>query len=225
MQSLQSQRQECEDAGVDSEIRCEEGKAWETILQAAVSTDADLIIVGDPARAGGLPQRLLGSTAEKVVRHAPCSVLVACGRVRPDYDGARVAVGVDFSPSGVEAVRWARDVAKATGGEIRLIHVIPHPRLTGAMREEWTAVLEGMSTAARSRLERLVSIEGLPADTQIEVLDGEIGKRLCDATAEMEADLLFVGTRGQDRLRTMMLGSTSQYCLRYSPVPVLTVRS
>jgi nucleotide-binding universal stress UspA family protein len=47
---------------------------------------------------------------------------------------------------------------------------------------------------------------------------------LCNATADLGADLLFVGCRGQGRLRGMMVGSTSQFCLRYSPVPVLAVR-
>jgi nucleotide-binding universal stress UspA family protein len=151
-------------------------------------------------------------------------VLVVCGRVRQDYEGARIAVGVDFSENGLEAVRWARDVARVTHGQITLIHVIPHPRLPDMVRQEWTGLLEGVSTAARARMERLIAVEGLPPDTKMEVLDGPVGKGLCDAAADMAADLLFVGTRGQDRLRGMLLGSTSQYCLRYSPVPVLTAR-
>jgi nucleotide-binding universal stress UspA family protein len=225
MQALEAQRQECERAEVDCQLLCEEGQAWATILQSAVSTDAELIIVGDPVGTGGMPQRLLGSTSERVVLHAPCSVLVVCGRVRQDYDGARIAVGVDFSENGLEAVRWARDVARVTHGQITLIHVVPHPRLPNVVRQEWTGLLEGVGTAARARMERLIAIEGLPADTKMEVLDGPVGKCLCDAAADMAADLLFVGTRGQDRLRGMLLGSTSQYCLRYSPVPVLTARS
>ncbi len=225
MQALEAEREECENVGVECQLLCEEGQAWETILQAAVSTDAELIIVGDPAGAGGMPQRLLGSTSERVVRHAPCSVLVVCGRVRQDYGGARIVVGVDFSKSGLEAIRWARDVAQVTDGEITLIHVVPHPRLSSVMRQEWTGLLEGVGAAARARMTRIAAVEGLPTDTKIEVRDGPIGKCLCDATAEAEADLLFVGTRGQDRLRGVLLGSTSQYCLHYSPVPVLTARS
>jgi len=56
------------------------------------------------------------------------------------------------------------------------------------------------------------------------VMDGPIGKMICNATTEVNAVVLVVGCRGQGRLRGMMLGSASQYCLRYSPVPVLTVR-
>lgn len=224
LQELENERKQCEAAGLSCQTSCEEGAPWETILRTAVSVNADLIAVGDPVGAIGLPERLLGSTTERVVRQAPCSVLVSCGRLRDDYHGARVAVGVDFSAHGIEAVRWARDVASAIDGEVALLHVVPHPITESMLPTEWPSVLDGLSSAARSRLEQLIVSEGLKPDTSIRVLDGSVGKMLCNAAAELGADLLFVGCRGQGRLRGMMLGSASQYCLRYSPVPVLAVR-
>lgn len=100
LQELESERKACEDLGLSCQTSSEEGRPWETILRTAVSVNADLIAVGDPAGAIGLPERLLGSTAERVVRQAPCSVLVSCGRLRADYSGARIAVGVDFRRTG-----------------------------------------------------------------------------------------------------------------------------
>lgn len=224
LQELEHDRQRCEDLGLSCHTSCEEGQPWETILRTAVSVNADLIAVGDPAGAIGLPERLLGSTAERVLRQAPCSVLVSCGRLREDYAGARIAAAVDFSEHGLEAVRWARDVAKAIDGDVELLHVVPHPITETVMPREWPSVLEGLASGARSRLEQLIVSEGMKPETKIHVLDGPIGKVLCNATANLNADLLFVGTRGQGRLRGIMLGSVSQYCLRYSPVPVLAVR-
>jgi universal stress protein A len=57
-----------------------EGSAWHRIVDAARERGADLVIVGTHGRTG-LRHVLLGSVAEKVVRHAPCSVLV----VRRDH--------------------------------------------------------------------------------------------------------------------------------------------
>jgi nucleotide-binding universal stress UspA family protein len=224
LQELENERQACEDLGLSCQTSCEEGRPWETILRTAVSVNADLIAVGDPVGAIGLPERLLGSTAERVVRQAPCSVLVSCGRLRSDYTGAHIAVGVDFSAHGTEAVRWARDVATAIDGQVSLMHVVPHPITESRMPSEWPSVLDGLASAARSRLEQLIVTEGLKPSTTIQVLDGPIGKTFCNAVASIGADLVFVGCRGQGRLRGMMLGSASQYCLRYSPVPVLAVR-
>lgn len=53
----------------------ETGKAWRTILKAAQEMYADLIVVGAHVQ-GGFGRRLLGSTADQVVRHAFCPVLV-----------------------------------------------------------------------------------------------------------------------------------------------------
>ena len=100
LQELENERRECESAGLTCQTSCEEGAPWETILRTAVSVNADLIAVGDATGSVGLPERLLGSTAERVVRQAPCSVLVSCGRLRDDYKNARIAVGVDFSAHG-----------------------------------------------------------------------------------------------------------------------------
>jgi nucleotide-binding universal stress UspA family protein len=224
LQELESERKRCEELGLSCQTSCEEGAPWETILRTAVSVNADLIAVGDPVGSIGLPERLLGSTAERVVRQAPCSVLVSCGRLHKDYTGGRIAVGVDFSAHGIEAVRWARDIAHSIDGEVDLLHVVPHPITERIMPTEWPSVLEGLASTARSRLEQLIVTEGLKPSTAIHVLDGAIGKMICNATADVNAVVLVVGCRGQGRLRGMMLGSASQYCLRYSPVPVLAVR-
>jgi len=49
--------------------------AHDEIVKAAIDGNFDLIILGTQGRTG-LAHLLIGSTAEKVVRHAPCPVLV-----------------------------------------------------------------------------------------------------------------------------------------------------
>jgi nucleotide-binding universal stress UspA family protein len=58
---------------VESELR--QGRAWREIDAVARERDVDLIVVGSHGR-HGLPRALLGSVAEKIVRTAPCPVLV-----------------------------------------------------------------------------------------------------------------------------------------------------
>lgn len=50
------------------------GATYETITQYAKDNAIDLIVIGTHGRTG-LPHVLLGSVAERVVQHAPCSVL------------------------------------------------------------------------------------------------------------------------------------------------------
>jgi nucleotide-binding universal stress UspA family protein len=56
--------------------RVEVGSAWRQIVRVAEDTQADLIVVGAHAT-GGFGRLFLGSTANQVLRHAPCPVLIA----------------------------------------------------------------------------------------------------------------------------------------------------
>lgn len=67
---------ELRSAGFHAELVIAKGDIRETIVHAAAQWPADLIVVGSRGR-GGLRSLLLGSVAEFVVRHAPCSVLIA----------------------------------------------------------------------------------------------------------------------------------------------------
>ena len=59
------------------------GVAWDCLVKEAASDPAyDLIVVGTHGRTG-IEYVLVGSVAEKVVRHAPCPVLVARRRIAP----------------------------------------------------------------------------------------------------------------------------------------------
>jgi nucleotide-binding universal stress UspA family protein len=51
------------------------GEAWAEIVAVAKEQGADLIVISTHGRTG-FEHALLGSTTEKVVRHAPCPVLV-----------------------------------------------------------------------------------------------------------------------------------------------------
>jgi len=62
-------------AGFRVDTAVEKGDVRLNIIDAATSWGADLIVVGSHGR-GGIPRLLLGSVAEYVARHAPCSVLI-----------------------------------------------------------------------------------------------------------------------------------------------------
>ncbi len=60
---------------VERQVHIREGKPFLEIIRAAKKIPADLIVVGSHGQSG-LAETLFGSTAEKVVRKAPCAVLV-----------------------------------------------------------------------------------------------------------------------------------------------------
>ena len=63
-------------AGVDLECRVELGGAWSLIVETARVERTDLIVMSTHGH-DSLPDRLLGSHTEAVIKRAPCPVLVA----------------------------------------------------------------------------------------------------------------------------------------------------
>jgi nucleotide-binding universal stress UspA family protein len=61
--------------GIAAEAHVLEGEPWRRIVELAADARADLIVLGAHGE-GALLDRVLGSVAERVVRHAPTSVLV-----------------------------------------------------------------------------------------------------------------------------------------------------
>lgn len=60
-----------------AQVRVEVGVPWEAVCAVAKGMNADLIVIGSHGY-GGL-DRVLGTTAAKIVNHAECSVLVVRG--------------------------------------------------------------------------------------------------------------------------------------------------
>jgi len=65
--------------GVTARAVVKDGVAWKEIVRLAAEEHADMIVMGTQGRTG-LERLLLGSVAERVLRHAPCPVLT----VRPE---------------------------------------------------------------------------------------------------------------------------------------------
>lgn len=64
----------CETSGLSCHGEVRSGIVFEEIITYAEEVDADLIVMSTHGRSG-LSHVLLGSMAEKVVRHAPCPVM------------------------------------------------------------------------------------------------------------------------------------------------------
>lgn len=107
-----------------------EGRAWEAVVAVAAREGAQLIVVaahaGEPAphtRATGVA-RLLGSTAERIVRHAGRTVVVAADEPVPAtlLNGAAWVVGIDLQATSAGALETARRLAARTGGRVFAMH-------------------------------------------------------------------------------------------------------
>lgn len=74
-EQLQALRPQLLQSGVRTQLLLRQGPAAEIILVIAAKEKPDLITVGSQGRTG-LKRLLIGSVAERVVRHANCPVLI-----------------------------------------------------------------------------------------------------------------------------------------------------
>ena len=102
------------------------GHAFEQICKLAGKIHADLIVMSTHGRTGWR-RVLLGSTAERVVQHAPCPVLIA----RQSKAGQKhalklkkIVVPVDFSDCSVEGLNYAVKLARGFNAELLLLHAL-----------------------------------------------------------------------------------------------------
>lgn len=72
---LEAARAQAEQAGVELKTLMRPGHPAQTIVQVAKEGKFDLVLVGHTGLSG-VWAAFLGTTAEKVSRHAPCSVLI-----------------------------------------------------------------------------------------------------------------------------------------------------
>jgi nucleotide-binding universal stress UspA family protein len=75
-EEMEQYRQRVQDAGLAVDLAIVHGIPFQHIIEVAQDKDVNLIVIGTHGRTG-LQHMLLGSVAEKVVRLAPCPVLVA----------------------------------------------------------------------------------------------------------------------------------------------------
>ena len=192
---------------------CEQASEWK----------ADLCVVGTHGR-GGLSRLLLGSVAERVVRHAPCDVLVA--RPGAALDGC-VLAPIDFSTGSETAVERARSLARKLDLPLELLHV--HDESVPVVAEDGRSFVS--SAAMKERLERhLAGVSeayfGSDHDVGTTVITSrKVPDAIVRFAADYHASLVVVGTHGRTGAARFFIGGVAERTVRLAPCSVLVVRA
>jgi nucleotide-binding universal stress UspA family protein len=132
----------------------------------------------------------------------------------------KVVVGVDGSPHGDAALRWALRTAEAEQGQVTAVFVwqVPFSSFPGLYDRE------ALEKAAKEFLiEKVSAIAPTPAVPVLTVVaEGDTADSLI--TAAKDAQLLVLGTRGRSPLAGLLLGSVSQTCAAAASCPVVLVK-
>lgn len=183
---------------------------------------AALLVLGHRGL-GGFTGLLVGSVAVQLAAHAACPVVV----MRGDPDRTRdILVGVDGSPAGEHALRFAFEEAAFRGVGITALHAYTHP-VVGDPGDMLPLVYDASQLEAE---ETAVLAEALAGwcdrypDVAVHrlLVRDRPGRALVHAADR--AGMVVVGSRGRGGFTGLLLGSVSHALLHHASCPVAIAR-
>lgn len=208
-------------AGARAAGKLVHGVPWASIVDVLADEPFDLCVVGTQGRSG-MSRFLVGSVAEKVIRHSPVSVLA----IRPDAALDRIShvlCPTDFSSSADRAADLATQLVEP-GGRITLLHVIELPLATrGEVTQPLGDLLDhGAAEALADREARLGNAQhAIGTRSRVGPPGTEI---LAAIEEEPSVDLVVMGSHGRTGLARALLGSVAEKVVRHARCPVLVAR-
>ena len=216
--------------GVEAERLVTDGVPFDEITKAAEAWRADLIVMAARGRRT-LKGVLLGGTAERVVRHAPCPVLVVRGtQGRAGIDTLHEARGcilvpTDFSEPSLAAMKYASTWARHFGVRIMVLFVVPQ-HLPGEISQIGVVLHEKRAALEAEQKLPAFCRQHFPPDLTVEsrVHIGAPEHSICETAREENASLIMMGSHGHNRFKWLMLGSVAERVVRHADCAVLVVR-
>lgn len=154
----------------------------------------------------------------------------------------KILVAADNSAMGQRVFQEALFLAKATGANLQLLHILS-PNEEGSPGLPLFQGLDYYPTGSDSSLEiyqqewaayeqkgwaflRSLEAEAQAADVNIEwtQVSGSPEHSICDLARTWEADLIVLGNRGRKGWSELFLGSVSNYVVHHAPCSVFVVR-
>ena len=205
--------------------------AFDEICRLAKNLPADLIVMPTHGRTG-FRHVFLGSTAERIVQHSPCPVLITRKRKKHSNNGAGLAINtilvpIDFSRCSLAGLKYAIGFAEKFVARLILLHVIPYYCTSnGWVTYEITEATRAAEKEAESRMRDFVSAAKFgTVEFETVIADGNAVDKICDYARQHYVDLIVTSTHGRTGLKHVLMGSVAENVIRRAGCSVLTVPS
>ncbi|HEX7296971.1 MAG TPA: universal stress protein [Pyrinomonadaceae bacterium] len=188
----------CERHGVKCETKLQTGNVVKVI--ADESTKADILVIGERGEDEEFETGFIGSVSEKLVRKINRPVLLTGLEVR---DFRRALLAYDGSEGAREATKMLALLATRLGLEVEAVQMIEEGAPTTALREV------------------ISYFKDYPVHVSTHYLIGDSHSLIIDHAKETRCDLIVMGAYDNSMADSLALGTTTDYLIRNSPVPVL----
>lgn len=199
------------------------------IIDVAAKQQFDLICMTTHGYSG-FTRWMLGSVTERVLRAAPCPVMV----VREPQAIEHVLVTLDGSTLAERALSPGLEVARRLGARVTLLQVatiVPIPQdsiYQLEMSDQTVSDYLASSTIDHAQL-YLQSVAGRLQDSGLDVatdvVEGFAAQGILDYAAMNDVDLIVMATHGRTGLRRWAYGSVTEKVLHGGQFSLLVVRS
>ncbi len=194
-------QERCAEVGVRFRPICTKGIVSDVISHEAESRS--LVILGRKGEHAEWACDDLGSSVERVVRRSPVPVLVTPKHFTPI---SRALVGFDGGAHSRDALSLAAELHRRVSLEVTVLVVGE-----GARAEALQAEAMGL-------------LGDIAADVPVRVQPGSEVETILDAAQERRCGLVILGTSGHGKIRSLLVGATSDAVLRRASTPVLLTR-
>ena len=212
--------------GVEARTVIRRGRPVREIADAALGSE--LLVLG---AAGQHPWRdmFIGSTADRLLRKAPCQMLVVKRSPRAPYRQVILPVDIEGTQrADLQAVLDA-SLKLAPDAKCRVFHAVDIPFegkmfVAGVPASDIQHHRERVLARARSQLDELVgSVPGARSRCMVQVGVGDPGRLLCEQASAVEADLIVMFKKNDSFLEEMFLGSVTRHALFHAACDVLVL--
>jgi nucleotide-binding universal stress UspA family protein len=134
-------------------------------------------------------------------------------------------VPIDFSERSMELLESSRILARQFGADLHLVHVYePDFPVSSMMGMPLALPPVEVAQGVRRHLKDVAKKRGLDLwPGNVHAIEGRPFEEICRLARAKAIDLIVVSTRGNTGMKHLLLGSTAERIVRYSPCPVLVV--
>ncbi len=203
-------RQTETESGVPCEFMNVKGDVYEEADRIAEEIKASLIIVGLESHMRF--RNIIGNSASKLVRKAPCPVITIRGREHRD-GCENILLPLDLSRESREKVDAAVQFAHFFGASIRILSVFSPSDLS----------YENQLLAYAHQVKQFVKNKGVSC-TNKSIASDNIAETVVDYANKIEADLIMIMNKPDLNMKEFFSGTDAQKIVDISNIPVLTMQ-
>jgi nucleotide-binding universal stress UspA family protein len=218
---LERLRDDFSSSGIETRMISPEGHhPASELLRIAKEQEVDLIVAGTHSKSA-VEKLVLGSTAEELIRNAPCPVLTVGPNAKSFGDGPlvfkNIVYATDFTPEAAKAAVYALSFAQDSGAHLYFCHVLGFEPADSVGR---AFLAKAFQTALKSLIPES-SYDWCNPECVVE--HGNAADAILRLAERVQADLIVLGARKASFWLTHIERGLTPELLAHAACPVMTV--